>query len=316
MKDIRKVIGLLLCMTICCYMTGEEKKNLNIVFIGNSITQGALLENPRHEAPPVKAALYLRRQPSVGTVRYSNQGVSGSTTFDFLPQTDLLFPKVVRVADQFKDETWATLIFSIMLGTNDSAITGPNGAPASPAKYYENMKTIIDKLLALYPECKIVLHRPVWYSPNTYNGAKYLEEGLNRLQSYYPELQALVLDYSKHFPGQVFMGDTDGFDYFKTHYKNELFPEKGNAGTFYLHPNRKGASALGERYLGQLTINKNVSTNCQLSIINCPLFLSFAQSVVKDTNMAFAIVLQLFYDFFSCRFFFNLLANEPKEEVS
>lgn len=33
MKDIRKVIGLLLCMTICCYMTGEEKKNLNIVFI-------------------------------------------------------------------------------------------------------------------------------------------------------------------------------------------------------------------------------------------------------------------------------------------
>ena len=314
MKDIRKVIGLLLCMTICCYMTGEEKKNLNIVFIGNSITQGVLLENPRHEAPPVKAALYLRRQPSVGTVRYSNQGVSGSTTFDFLPQTDLLFPKVVRVADQFKDETWATLIFSIMLGTNDSAITGPNGAPASPAKYYENMKTIIDKLLALYPECKIVLHRPVWYSPNTYNGAKYLEEGLNRLQSYYPELQALVLDYSKHFPGQVFMGDTDGFDYFKTHYKNELFPEKGNAGT------GKGLllweSCGGKRYLGQLTINKNVSTNCQLSIINCPLFLSFAQSVVKDTNMAFAIILQLFYDFFSCRFFFNLLANEPKEEVS
>ena len=97
MKDIRKVIGLLLCMTICCYMTGKEKKNLNIVFIGNSITQGALLENPRHEAPPVKAALYLRRQPSVGTVRYSNQGVSGSTTFDFLPQTDLLFPKVAFV---------------------------------------------------------------------------------------------------------------------------------------------------------------------------------------------------------------------------
>ena len=61
------------------------------------------------------------------------------------------------------------------------------------------MKTIVDKLLALYPKCKIVLHRPVWYSPNTYNGAKYLEEGLNRLQSYYPELQALVLDYSKRF---------------------------------------------------------------------------------------------------------------------
>ena len=58
MKNIRKVIGLLFCMTICCYMAGEEKKNLNIVFIGNSITQGALLENPQHDAPPVKAALY------------------------------------------------------------------------------------------------------------------------------------------------------------------------------------------------------------------------------------------------------------------
>ena len=125
-------------------------------------------------------------------------------------------------------------------------VTAIIGLDMAVPQYYENMKTIVDKLLALYPKCKIVLHRPVWYSPNTYNGAKYLEEGLNRLQSYYPELQALVLDYSKHFPGQVFMGDTDGFDYFKTHYKNELFPEKGNAGTCYLLPNRIGASALGE----------------------------------------------------------------------
>lgn len=248
MGNIRKVIGWSLCMMICCHLMGEEKKNLNIVFIGNSITQGVLLEDPKHDAPPVKAVLYLGKQPAVGTVRYSNQGVSGSTTVDFLPQTGSLFPKVVQAADQFKDETWATLIFSVMLGTNDSAITGPNGAPASPGKYHENMKTIIDKLLALYPKCKVVLHRPVWYSPNTYNGAKYLEEGLNRLQSYYPELQALVLHYSKHFPGQVFVGDTDGFDYFEAHYKEELFPEKGNAGTFYLHPNRKGAATLGEMW--------------------------------------------------------------------
>lgn len=81
MKDIRKVIGLLLCMTICCYMTGEEKKNLNIVFIWKQHNARRFVGKPRHEAPPVKAALYLRRQPSVGTVRYSNQGVSGSTTF-------------------------------------------------------------------------------------------------------------------------------------------------------------------------------------------------------------------------------------------
>lgn len=243
---MRKIISVLLCMAICSCLMGEEKKNLNIVFVGNSITQGVLLENPRRDAPPVKAAVYLRKQPSIGTVRYSNQGVSGSTTLDHLPLAENLFPKVVAVADKFRDETWATLVFSVMLGTNDSAITGPNGAPVSPDGYYKNMKTIIDRLLALYPDCKVVLHRPVWYSPNTYNGAKYLEEGLNRLQSYYPQLQALVLDYSKRFPGQIFMGDTDGFDYFKTHYETELFPEKGNAGTFYLHPNQKGAASLGE----------------------------------------------------------------------
>lgn len=245
MKQCVKIFGLLICITVSNWAMGVEKKNLNIVFVGNSITQGVILEDPKHEAPPVQAVLHLNKQADIGSVRYSNQGVSGSTTFDHLPETGALFPKVIEAADKFRDETWATLLFSISLGTNDSAITGPNGAPASPAKYYENMKTIIDRLLGLYPNCKVVVQRPLWYSPNTYNAARYLEEGLNRVQSYYPELQSLVLDYSKRFPGQVFMGDTDAFDYFKANHKTDMFPEKGNAGTFYLHPNKKGAAALG-----------------------------------------------------------------------
>lgn len=247
MKQTRKFVCLLLCCIMSNMVVGSDKKQyLNIVFIGNSITAGALIADPQQDAPPVKAAIYLGKQSQIASVKFSNQGVSGCTTTDYLPQTETLFPKAIVAADKFKDESCATLIFSIMLGTNDSAITGPNGAPASPAKYYENMKTILDQLLALYPNCKIVLNRPLWYSPNTYNGAKYLEEGLTRLQSYYPELQALVLYYSKNFPGQVFIGDTDGFDYFKTNFKTDLFPEKGNAGTFYLHPNQKGAAVLGE----------------------------------------------------------------------
>lgn len=243
-------IGRLICLLIYTFIShqamGKEEQSLNIVFIGNSITQGALLDNPAHDAPPVKAALFLAKQPDVASVKYSNQGVSGCTTTDYLPQTETLFPKAVAAADRFKDETWATLIFSISLGTNDSAIAGPNGAPASPARYYDNMKAIIDKLLALYPDCKIVVHRPLWYSPNTYNAARYLEEGLNRLQSYYPELQSLVLYYSNRFPGHVFMGDTNGFDYFKANCETDLRPEDGNAGVFYLHPNKKGATVLGE----------------------------------------------------------------------
>jgi hypothetical protein len=42
------------------------------------------------------------------------------------------------------------------------------------------------------------------------------------------------------------MGDTEAFDYFKANYLTDLIPEEGNAGTFYLHPNEKGAAVLGE----------------------------------------------------------------------
>ena len=224
----------------------NNKRYVNIVFIGNSITFGAGLPKPVHDAPPVKAALFLSKCPEVASVKYSNRGQSGCTTVDYLPDTNTIFPWAVRAADKFKDETWADLVFSIMLGTNDSAIEGTNGCPVTPERYYENMKTIINRLLALYPNCRIVVHRPLWYSPNTYNGAKYLEEGLRRLQDYYPQIQRLVDYYASHFPGQVFLGDTKGFDYFKENHLTDFQAEKGNAGVFYLHPNEKGAVRLGE----------------------------------------------------------------------
>lgn len=92
----------------------------------------------------------------------------------------------------FKTDKEATLVFSLMLGTNDSAIKGPNGSPVQPAQYKTNVKVIADELLALYPDSRIVLHRPIWYSPNTYNGAMYLKEGLNRLERYFAEINQLV----------------------------------------------------------------------------------------------------------------------------
>ena len=36
------------------------------------------------------------------------------------------------------------------------------------------------------------------------------------------------------------------FDYFKENYLTDLIPETGNAGTFYLHPNKKGSEVLGK----------------------------------------------------------------------
>jgi len=221
----------------------SPKKDINIVFIGNSITYGANLAYPEAEAPPVIASQYLMRKDRIGRVSFANQGHSGYTTVDFLP-AGKTFELVESAAKSFANKE-ALLVFSIDLGTNDSAITGPNGAPVSADHFRENLKSIADRLLTDFPGCLIIIQRPIWYSPNTYNGAKYLAEGLKRLQSYFPEISHLVHGYTASNPNQVFVGDTRAFGYFKAHYLTDLTPEQGHQGTFYLHPNKKGAAALG-----------------------------------------------------------------------
>jgi lysophospholipase L1-like esterase len=222
----------------------KAKKNINIVFIGNSITYGANLADPQTQAPPVIACQYLRQQPGIGDVAFANQGHSGFTTVDFLPKTGKPFADVEEAAVDFSDPK-ALLIFSIKLGTNDSAMEGPNGAPVSPDEYKSNLKIIIDSLLKEFPSSIVVLQRPIWYSPNTYNGAKYLQQGLARLQSYFPKLDELIKEYAASKPTRVYAGDQDAFVYFKKHFLTDLTPEQGHQGTFYLHPNTQGAAALG-----------------------------------------------------------------------
>lgn len=238
-----RAILFLIMMLATTAAFSQQQKKLDIVFIGNSITHGAGLANPAADAPPVHASNYLKKQFS--DVQFSNQGVSGFTTVDFLPSTNTAFQKVEQAAVTFANDKDATLVLSMILGTNDSAIEGPNGSPVSPASYEENVKAIIDRLLKDFPTCKIVLHRPIWYSPTTYNGSKYLQEGLDRLQSYFPVLDKIVKDYAATHPNQVFTGDKDAFKYFKKNYKTLFQYEKGNAGTFFLHPNEKGAEKLG-----------------------------------------------------------------------
>lgn len=222
----------------------QAKRDLNIVFMGNSITYGAGLADPATEAPPAIAAAYLRQQSNVGNVEFANQGHSGYTTVDFLPTTAGVFKDVEKAAGAFANKQ-ALLIFSIKLGTNDSAIEGPRGAPVFPENYYQNLKLIADSLLKEFPASIVIFQHPVWYSPNTYNGAKYLAEGLERLQNYIPEIDLLVQDYAATYPKRVFVGDTKAFDYFKKHAQTDLQPEQGHEGTFYLHPNKQGAAALG-----------------------------------------------------------------------
>ncbi len=224
---------------------GKPVTKWSVIFIGNSITQGVILENPASEAPPVCAVRYLEQYGY--TVAYANCGFSGSTTVDFLPGNGQYFRTITNAADTLC-EKGTPLIFSIMLGTNDSAIQGPNGSPVSPDQYRKNLEQIIDSLHARYPGSRFILHQPIWYSPNTHNSSSYLEEGLKRLQSYTPQLDALV----KSHPAYISKGDRDAFDFFRKRSKEYLIPENGQAGIFYLHPNAAGAEKLGEYWAKNL----------------------------------------------------------------
>jgi lysophospholipase L1-like esterase len=256
-----KKIKLLLFMGLLSLTAAQlfaQKQNINIVYIGDSITQGVQLDDPATEAPPATATKWLRQQKDMGKIGFSNQGVSGFTTVDFLPSTNTVFTKAEEAAKAFADKK-AMLIFSIMLGTNDSASEGPNGSPVSAQQYHDNLKAIIDRLLQDFPGSKVVIQRPVWYSPNTYNGARYLQEGLTRLQSYFPQIDQLVAEYTQIKPKHVFASDSAAFDYFKEHHLTDLIPETGKEGIFYLHPNKKGTVALGN-FWGR-AIYQSISTN-------------------------------------------------------
>ena len=102
------------------------------------------------------------------------------------------------------------------------------------------MKKIIAELIKQFPTCRILVNYPIWYSPNTHNSARYLQEGLDRLRSYYPIIDALVEEYD-----QVFAGDRGVWEFFENN--QELFTaESGKSGIFFLHPNLLGATRLAE----------------------------------------------------------------------
>ena len=216
----------------------DPKENINLLFIGNSITAGATLSNASTQAPPIVCRSLIQNATGITTNVY-NGGHSGITTWGYLPGRDD-FTRIVSSAKAFKKQNGGLTYISIMLGTNDSACTGTEGAPVSPDAYGNNIKTIIDALIEAVPDCKILLNYPIWYSPNTHNGATYLQEGLDRLHSYYPILDAIVEEYS-----QVYAGNRGVWEFFEDN-KVLFTKEAGNSGNFFLHPNVIGAQRLAE----------------------------------------------------------------------
>ena len=124
------LLSFILAFPFNTFATKEKSnKSLAIVYIGNSITEGALHKHPLQTAPPVISTAMLEKKMK-GNVTGYNCGVSGATTYDFLPVHKRCFPKVkesVVKAAQNQD----FLIVSIMLGTNDSTCTTSTGAPVS-----------------------------------------------------------------------------------------------------------------------------------------------------------------------------------------
>jgi lysophospholipase L1-like esterase len=222
-----------------------KKWDIDIVYIGNSITEGSQLGKPKKEAPPAAASKYLRKRTNVGKVAYLNQGKSGVTTTDYLPSGKGELEDVINATRDFHRDTNRLLVFTISLGKNEEE-RGADASTVDPVNYQRNLRVIADYLLTEFPRCKIVFLQPIWYSPNTDRSSEYMSEGLSRLQCYFSELQSLVKRYSTAQPGRIFLGDIKGFAYFRNNYLTELIPESGNAGSFYLHPNKKGAGVLGK----------------------------------------------------------------------
>ncbi|ATP56337.1 lipolytic protein G-D-S-L family [Pedobacter ginsengisoli] len=238
-----KLLLLVFALILTSFSSGKRTK-LNIVFIGDSITEGGALKQPALEATPLIVQQILSSNGQFTSVDVANRGFSGHTSLDFLPTTNTDFPKVIEAANNFNKDTSSILLFSIMLGTNDSAIFGPNGSPISADQYDQNMSKLIDALSNQYPKAKFVLQYPLWYSTNTQNNAAYLEEGLNRLESYFPKIDNLVKKYKKIAPGRIFAGDKSGFNFFRKNHTTLFKPEQGKKGTFYLHPNAEGSKEL------------------------------------------------------------------------
>src|SRR5579862_6658916 len=99
-----KILLAILLILISGPLAFSQKKNLNIVYIGDSITAGGQMSDPATEAPPATASNWLRKQKDIGKVKFSNQGVSGFTTVDFLPSTHTVFVNVDKAAKAFDDK--------------------------------------------------------------------------------------------------------------------------------------------------------------------------------------------------------------------
>ena len=230
------------------------QRSANIVFIGNSITYGALHQQRDATAPPSQCARWLTQQEGVDTVYFRNCGRSGKTTYHFLPNAADVVPAgdktyfgdvVAKTRELVTAHPGLPLIFSIMLGTNDT-VERPKNSHTSPDDYVKNLTAIIDSLLTLWPDAHVVLNKPTWYYPDyhTKGGSIASKKSLKLIAAYYDCFPQVVRNCKED---HVHIGDAEAYDYFRQHYKTDVFEEKDARGkSYWLHPNEQGARRLAE----------------------------------------------------------------------
>jgi lysophospholipase L1-like esterase len=233
---------------------GTNGLSANIVFIGNSITYGALHKQRELTAPPVQCVKWLCQQEDVDSVFFRNCGRSGRTTYHFLPNAADVVPAgdktyfgdvVAKTRELVKAHPWLPLVFSIKLGTND-AVKRTKNDPTTPDNYVRNMVTIIDSLLKLWPDAHVVLQRPIYNTSDyvTKNGSVASKRSLKTMNTYYKMFPRIVAACKA---GHVHIGDGDAYEFFKKNWRTDVFEEKDSRGKpYWLHPNEQGAQRLGE----------------------------------------------------------------------
>ena len=166
---------------------------------------------------------------------------------DVVPEGDkTYFGDVVDKTSQLvKEHPGLPLLFSIMLGTNDTVERTKN-SHTTPEAYAHNLCSIIDSLLVLFPEAHVVLNKPTWYYPDyvTKGGSIASEQNIKLISDYFKEFDNVVAHCKK---GHVHIGDSSAYEYIKEHYRTDVFEETDSRGkSFWLHPNERGAKKLAE----------------------------------------------------------------------
>lgn len=227
-------------MTIMVVAGSWAQKEYNIVFIGNSITYGATHQTPQKTNPTISCVKLLKEQGL--DVHSKNLGKSGKTSRDFLPDRKGYWSATKKAAAELAEAyPNGQMVFSIMLGTNDAAIRTKKSCWKSDI-FRNSMTTIIDSLQAIYPQAVFVLQQDPYFSPNVEkeSGTKMDEACLKQLRDYWTVDQQLA----KERPN-VFLGSDEIYTFFEQNHQEMMTAEEGLQGTFYLHPNAKGAAELG-----------------------------------------------------------------------